>query len=176
MRHLNIPLYSCAEFISTHLRHHYIGYDKIRIKFPYNDKSILSIRAGLDIITCMKHIYQIIAQVIIILHYQDAMQGTVDAGCIHGRQFGSTARYDSLRTLFQRLGRDKFCFMEMSISFRESNPYTCALVFGTLNLDLAFMQLDQFVYQHQSDSATCHFQIDDITTPKIIPEQFFLFT
>ena len=139
MRHLKIPLYSCTKFISTHLRHHYIGYDEIRIKFPDYNKSLLSIRTGLDIITRPKHIHQIITQIIIILHYQNTLQGTVDLGYLHIRQSRRITCYNSLQTFIRCFGRDKFCFMEMAISFRKSNPYTSSLIFSTLNLNLTFM-------------------------------------
>ncbi len=143
MRHLKIPFYSCTKFISTHLRHHYIGYDEIRIKLPYYDKCLLSIRASLNIITRLQHIHQIITQIIIILHYQNTLQGTVDPGYLHIRQSRRITCYNSLQTFLSGvLGEINFCFMEMAISFRKSNPYTSALIFSTLNLNLAFMQLD----------------------------------
>ena len=63
--------------------------------------------------------------------------------------------------------------MEMAVSFLESNLYTSTLLFSTLNLNLTFMQLDQFVYQHQPDSATRHFQVDDIAPRKQFLNNFF---
>ena len=53
----------------------------------------------------------------------------------------------------------------MGISLRESNLHACSLMFNTLNMDLSFMQLNQFIYQHQSNPTSGHFQIDYITTP-----------
>ena len=60
MWHFKVAFYNWAEFIPTHLGHHYIGYNEIRIKFPYYDKRILSIWTGLDIITRSEHINKII--------------------------------------------------------------------------------------------------------------------
>ena len=73
MRYFKITFYNWAEFISTHFGHHYIGYDEIRVKLPYYDKCLLSIRTGLDIIIRFEHINKIIAQIIIVLYYQNTL-------------------------------------------------------------------------------------------------------
>lgn len=57
-----IAFYGRTEFVPAQFGHHYVGYDKNRVEFPYYGKRLFSIRTGLGIIIRFEHVNKIIAQ------------------------------------------------------------------------------------------------------------------
>jgi len=172
---LNIGFDGRAKFVPSHFRHHNVRKYQVRIVFSRHKQRVPSVGTGLDQVFLFQQPLKVGPQIVIVLHNKNTLP--VPAGhcwkdLTHGAAIRSHAGFPGI--LFP--GRSNgACLVKASAPQGKNNTYHGPLPLGTGNADPASVQPYQPMYHHQSDTVSRHLQIDGITAPEMVPEQFLPF-
>ena len=172
---LNIGFDGRAKFVPSHFRHHNVRKYQVRIVFSRHKQRVPSVGTGLDQVFLFQQPLKVGPQIVIVLHNKNTLP--VPAGhcwkdLTHGAAIRSHAGFPGI--LFP--GRSNgACLVKASAPQGKNNTYHGPLPLGTGNAEPASVQPYQPMYHHQSDTVSRHLQIDGITAPEMVPEQFLPF-